>query len=77
MRKFIIVLIVLVIGYGALVLHYLHDCRKTKVVQCKKCKHWQRNVGVIDSPNGHCFYLDSEMNEHDFCSYGERREDGG
>ena len=32
MRKFIIVLIVLVIGYGALVLYYLNDCRKRKYI---------------------------------------------
>lgn len=30
MRKLIIVLIVLIIGYGAVVLHYLHDCRSGK-----------------------------------------------
>ena len=30
MKKFIIVLIVLVIGYGALVLYYLRDCKKGK-----------------------------------------------
>ena len=32
MRKLIIVLIVLIIGYGALVLYYLHDCRKKKYI---------------------------------------------
>lgn len=32
MRKLIIVLIVLIIGYGAVVLHYLHDCRKGKYI---------------------------------------------
>ncbi len=30
MAKFMIVLAVLIIGYGALVLYYLHDCRKAK-----------------------------------------------
>lgn len=44
------------------------------VVRCGECKHWQRNFGVVDSPNGHCFYLDFEMNGHDFCSYGERKD---
>lgn len=33
MRKLIIVLIVLIIGYGAVVLHYLHDCRKVKYIE--------------------------------------------
>ena len=32
MAKFIIVLAILVVGYGALVLHYLHDCRKAKYI---------------------------------------------
>ena len=30
MRKIIIVLAILIIGYGAVVLHYLHDCRRGK-----------------------------------------------
>ena len=33
MSKLIIVLIVLIIGYGAVVLHYLHDCRKAKYIE--------------------------------------------
>lgn len=44
------------------------------VVRCGECKQWKRNVGVVDSPNGHCFYLDAEMNACDFCSYGERKD---
>lgn len=40
----------------------------------KDCNQWQRNCGVTDSPNGHCFYLDAEMNGYDFCSYGERKD---
>lgn len=45
-----------------------------EVVRCEDCEHWMRNRGIVDSPNGHCFYLDETMNEHDFCSYGEREE---
>ena len=30
MAKFIIVLAVLIIGYGALVVYYLNDCKKSK-----------------------------------------------
>lgn len=44
-----------------------------EVVRCGKCKEWKRNVGVVDSPNGHCFYHGIQMNAYDFCSYGERR----
>ena len=44
-----------------------------EVVQCKDCKQWCRNIGITESPNGHCFYHDIETNGHDFCSYGERR----
>lgn len=47
-----------------------------EVVRCKDCWQWSRNVGVADSPNGHCFYHDIEMNGYDFCSYGERRGNG-
>ena len=46
------------------------------VVRCKDCQNWKRNVGFIDSPNGHCFEHDIDTNGHDFCSYGER-QDGG
>ena len=45
-----------------------------EVVRCKECKQWSRNIGIADSPNGHCFCHDIETNGHDFCSYGERRE---
>lgn len=42
------------------------------VVRCKNCKNWKRNVGLTDSPNGHCFEHDIDTNGRDFCSYGER-----
>lgn len=45
-----------------------------EVVRCKDCKQWCRNVGIVDSPNGHCFYHDIDTNGYDFCSYGERRD---
>ncbi len=48
-----------------------------EVVRCKNCKQWSRFVGVVDSPNGYCFYHSTEMNCFDFCSYGERRADDG
>ena len=46
-----------------------------EVVRCEKCKQWSRNIGIADSPNGHCFCHDIDTNGHDFCSYGERRSD--
>ena len=46
-----------------------------EVVRCKDCREWLRNRGVVDSPNGHCFYHETHMNGYDFCSYGERRSD--
>ena len=47
-----------------------------EVVRCKDCKEWLRNRGVADSPNGHCFYHETHMNGYDFCSYGERKDNG-
>lgn len=47
-----------------------------EVVRCKDCKWWSRNVGIVDSPNGHCFSHDIDTNGYDFCSYGERKGDG-
>ena len=45
------------------------------VVRCRDCDAWKRNVGIVDSPNGHCFEHDIDTNGQDFCSYGERREE--
>ena len=51
------------------------------VVRCKDCQNWKRNVGLTDSPNGHCFEHNIDTNGRDFCSYGERmrqaKMDGG
>ena len=33
----------------------------------------KRNVGIVDSPNGHCFEHDIDTNGQDFCSYGEKK----
>ena len=45
-----------------------------EVVRCKDCQNWKRNVGLTDSPNGHCFEHDIDTNGRDFCSYGERKD---
>lgn len=47
------------------------------VTRCKDCKHWQRHTGVVDSPNGHCFALETCTNGMDFCSYGEYQTNTG
>ena len=44
------------------------------VSRCKDCDAWKRNVGIVDSQNGHCFEHDIDTNGQDFCSYGERRK---
>ena len=46
-------------------------------MRCKDCKHWQRHTGVVDSPNGHCFALETCTNGMDFCSYGEYQTNTG
>ena len=43
------------------------------VVRCKDCTLWRRNCGVVDGPNGVCFYNDVIRNGNDYCSDGERR----
>ena len=48
-----------------------------QIVRCKDCKHWQRHTGVVDSPNGHCFALETCTNGMDFCSYGEYQTNTG
>lgn len=41
-----------------------------EVVRCRDCDAWKRNVGIVDSPNGHCFEHDIDTNGQDFCSWG-------
>lgn len=78
------------IGYGSFSLDIVRDYLKDEfeiieqdsahdvapVVRCKDCQSWKRNVGLTDSPNGHCFEHDIDTNGQDFCSYGERRDGG-
>ena len=61
--------------YG--IIDFLRDCSTVDaipVVRCKDCQKWKRNVGLTDSPNGHCFEHDIDTNGRDFCSYGERKD---
>ena len=48
-----------------------------EVVRCRGCVAWKRNVGIVDSPNGHCFEHDINTNGQDFCSYGEYQTNTG
>lgn len=52
------------------------EALKTDIVRCKDCKHnWNtvRNHGVM-SPR--CDFTRKRLTENDYCSMGERREDG-
>ena len=42
----------------------------SEVVRCRDCDAWKRNVGIVDSPNGHCFEHNIDTNGQDFCSWG-------
>ena len=64
----------------AIFIAMLNDIPKAdavEVVRCEGCKYWRRNIGIADSPNGHCFIHDDEMNCKDFCAYGKGRNDNG
>ena len=66
--------------FGVDVVRKLHEVPAAdvaEVVRCKDCKHWQRHTGVVDSPNGHCFALETCTNGMDFCSYGEYQTNTG
>lgn len=56
------------------IINYLDDAPTINdaeiVVRCKDCDAWKRNVGIVDSPNGHCFEHDIDTNGQDFCSWG-------
>lgn len=46
------------------------------VVRCGDCKNWDRHIGIFDSPNGYCYIHEETVNGYDYCSYGERKNDG-
>ena len=53
----------------------LEEHNFVKVVRCKDCRFYQDNNGGY--PNMNCRWIDDETpNADDFCSYGERIEDG-
>ena len=58
-----------------------------EVVRCRDCKHWHEETGwcnqhshFVDIEGGACHPWESSewkmFVENDFCSYGERRNDG-
>lgn len=55
-------------------LELVTDIDAVPVVRCKDCEAWARNSGLVDSPNGHCFYHCIDTNGFDFCSYGTKRD---
>lgn len=47
-----------------------------EVVRCKDCKQWDKETGWC---NQHSSFIDDSwemFDENDFCSYGDRKEDG-
>ena len=61
------------------------DVDAVEVVRCKDCKHWREETGwcyhhshFVDSKGGFCHPWESTdwkmLNEDDFCSYGERKD---
>ena len=47
--------------------------RDNEIVRCKDCKWYKRKYpwnGIYE-----CSYLEAPMDDDDFCSWGERRED--
>lgn len=66
---------------------YLLDNDVAPVVRCKDCKHWHEETGwcnqhshFIGAKGEACHPWESAdwkmLNADDFCSYGERRNDG-
>ena len=45
-----------------------------ELVRCKDCKHY--NTASCSDGCGWCEEMNAGWSDNDFCSYGERREDG-
>ena len=63
--------------FPTLVKHAIEKCPTVdavEVVRCKGCKHWRPDddIGHCENPDG----LDNYALPNDFCSYGERKNDG-
>jgi len=62
-----------VIGIGEVELEDASDVDVVEVVRCKDCKWYKRkypwNGNIYE-----CSYLEAPMDDNDYCSWGERRE---
>ena len=61
------------VGTAEAVINAVPAADVAEVVRCRDCNAWKRNVGIADSPNGHCFEHDIDTNGQDFCSYGVKK----
>ena len=48
-----------------------------EVVRCKDCIQWERFKSPAICHHGRCHTHDIEMDEDDYCSYGERKAEDG
>ena len=53
--------------------HIMPNTDLVPVIRCKDCKYWDREA---DSPKKHCDNYGGYWFAYDYCSRGERREDG-
>lgn len=56
------------------ILDHFPDSETVSLVRCKDCKKFQQ-YNLINRGNGVCMQHISEVTEHSFCSYGEKREE--
>ena len=78
-------MVVSMVGCKAVPMHGVIEFIKTRltvdaveVVRCKDCKHWNEETGFCDE---HSHFFNDGMcwdmfNENDYCSYGERKDNG-
>lgn len=63
--------------YGAMqVLDELPPADVVQVVRCKDCENWQADWNPSIPDRHYCAVMDSMMKADDFCSYGERKDEG-
>ena len=68
-------------GVGALADHLIAN-DVVPVVRCKDCKHWKPSGSMAGNtfddlqPRGGCEWAKCCRKANDFCSYGERKDNG-
>lgn len=50
------------------------DVDVVEVVRCKDCK-WYKRRFPWNAASTECSYLEAPMDDNDYCSWGERREE--